>query len=352
MKIIKCSLFSTLLLPAFSPYAYADTDLVQEIDFVSALPLKRVEPKYPIKEAKSGNDGWVQLSYVVEANGSVSNVIVENSSGSSSFEKSARRAVKKWKYEPALENGEPVESCLNRVQLDFKMHTAPSKKFNNAYKQASLLANEKTLTEFKVKIDELDKLTKNSNEVLFTEILKAQHAEFNNDKKSQLKHYENAIITGEHALKDSFKISLYQKLYSLYLHHNLFVKAYEFSDKIIDSNASEQIKEKYKSHRLEIDNLVTSDKHISIDANIENREHWGHSLVRNEFSITDIDGHLVKLEIRCANKRSAYTIEDNVSWKIPSSWQGCRVIVFGEDNTRFKLVELAKETKNDLVAIK
>ncbi len=312
---------------------------VKEIDFISATPDVRINPRYPIQQARDGQDGWVQLSYVVEANGSVSNVIVENSSGIKGFEKEARKAVKKWKYNPAIENGEPVQSCINTVQLDFSMNSTPSKKYLNLYQETTPLINKDTLIEFKRNLDKLEKLSKNSNETFRTNLLNAQYAQLIGDKALQLKYFEISLSSGGKLLLAPTKLSIYQNLYSLYLHFNHIDKAYGISDKILAMDEAEELHQQYQQHRIEIDSFVAAEQDIAIFVDMKRRTNWGINLVRTEFSITEIDGRLTKLEIRCANKSSAYTIADTVTWKIPSSWQQCRVVVFGEDHTTFKLVE-------------
>jgi len=75
-----------------SPWVLAnstsDTNLVTKLTtIIDAKPITRLPPKYPINEARAGRDGWVVMSYIIEPNGSTSNVLIEDSSGSKGFEK-------------------------------------------------------------------------------------------------------------------------------------------------------------------------------------------------------------------------------------------------------------------------
>jgi len=88
---------------------------------VEPKPLKRVHPKYPINAARNSREGWAKLSFIIEQDGSVSNVIANETSGSLDFTKAATKAVKQWKYQPAMENGEPIQQCVNSVKIDFSM---------------------------------------------------------------------------------------------------------------------------------------------------------------------------------------------------------------------------------------
>jgi len=99
-----------------------------------------------------------------------------------------------------------------------------------------------------------------------------------------------------------------------------------------------------------IDDFINSDKNIVIDADLEQNESWHYELLRNEFSIAKIQGKLHKLEVRCANKRHVFTIEEDNVWKVPQSWQGCSVYIMGDDHSKFKFIEHGKQQPADTVS--
>lgn len=88
----------------------------------SALPLVRVEPQYPPQAAKRGLEGWVQLRFTITTGGTVADVVVVKSSNPV-FDRAAADAVKKWKYEPQMQAGKPVETPGVDVVLRFKMES-------------------------------------------------------------------------------------------------------------------------------------------------------------------------------------------------------------------------------------
>lgn len=266
-------------------------------------------------------------------------MLVENSSGESGFEQSALSAVKQWKYTAALENGEPVQSCLNTVRLEFKMFGLISPRFALNYKKTAKLANPEDLEEFKSKIDELDAITKSNSEYYRLNFLKAQYAELSGDKLSQLNYTEKVLKSMDHGSKEIDKLPFYQRLYSLYLSFNRIADALNLTDKILAIDEAKQYHQQYIEHKVKVENFLNSEELIVVKADIKKRKHWGFNLSRNKFSLADIEGTLTKLEIRCANKRHSYSIAENAMWNIPKTWQQCRVIIFGEDDTQFKLIE-------------
>ncbi|NKF51536.1 energy transducer TonB [Shewanella sp. WXL01] len=84
------------------------------------LPLHRVHPDYPLSYAQRSKEGWVQMELVIDENGFVRDITIEDSHGGSKFEKEAIKAVKQWRYAPKFENGKAV-SATTRTRLDYTL---------------------------------------------------------------------------------------------------------------------------------------------------------------------------------------------------------------------------------------
>lgn len=87
----------------------------------SSTPIVRIEPQYPRKAAMQGTEGWVMLSFDITATGSVDNVKVLDSKPRRIFDMEAKRALLKWKYKPAMEDGKAIAKSGEKIQLDFKL---------------------------------------------------------------------------------------------------------------------------------------------------------------------------------------------------------------------------------------
>jgi protein TonB len=66
-----------------------------------------VKPDYPDSWKREGLQGTVHLHLTIAKDGSVRDIKLVD--GDSRLTKSAEKAVKQWRYKPALRNGEPVE---------------------------------------------------------------------------------------------------------------------------------------------------------------------------------------------------------------------------------------------------
>lgn len=97
-----------------------------QTNIVSAASLKRVRmvsPTYPDAARKRGIEGWVELAFTVQTNGTVDNVEIRNASPAEVFDDAAMRAVRQWRFEPVVRNGEKVEQRA-MVRLKFSQQSA------------------------------------------------------------------------------------------------------------------------------------------------------------------------------------------------------------------------------------
>ena len=70
-----------------------------------AIPQIMYEPIWPANADRGGN---VRFCFSVDIDGTVSNVTLVRSEPGRLFVREARRAIKKWRFRPAVEDGKPV----------------------------------------------------------------------------------------------------------------------------------------------------------------------------------------------------------------------------------------------------
>jgi len=85
------------------------------------VPIVRVTPQYPLRASERGIEGWVEVEFTISKLGTVKNPRVLNSHPSSIFDRAALKAIRKWKYNPKIEDGEPVERSGVKVRLKFDL---------------------------------------------------------------------------------------------------------------------------------------------------------------------------------------------------------------------------------------
>lgn len=63
-------------------------------------------PQYPREELRRGIGGTTVLIISIDANGGVLDVEVQNSSGNRNLDRAAMQAARKWRFNPAVKNGQ------------------------------------------------------------------------------------------------------------------------------------------------------------------------------------------------------------------------------------------------------
>ena len=86
-----------------------------------AVPMVRVPPTYPERALQRGIEGRVLIEFTISKSGAVKDAKVIAYEPSQIFNKAALKAVKQWKYNPKIVNGEPVEQRGLKVSFPFRL---------------------------------------------------------------------------------------------------------------------------------------------------------------------------------------------------------------------------------------
>jgi TonB family protein len=88
---------------------------------VSALKRTRfVEPDYPRIAREAGIEGWVDLEFVVRADGTVADPRVLNAQPTGTFDAAAVAAVSRWRFEPVTRDGRAIDQRA-RMRMRFSL---------------------------------------------------------------------------------------------------------------------------------------------------------------------------------------------------------------------------------------
>ena len=97
--------------PAPAPAAVANRD---------PTPMRSPAPRYPREAQRRGESGTVVLRVHVGADGEPEGIDLVEGSGSRSLDRAAVDAVRRWRFEPAMRNGHPVEGVI-QVPITFNL---------------------------------------------------------------------------------------------------------------------------------------------------------------------------------------------------------------------------------------
>lgn len=76
------------------------------------MPLAQPRPPYPYLARRQGVQGWVRVRILVDSQGAVSKVILLQSHPQGVFDKTVRRTLKSWRFQPATRDRHPVSTWV------------------------------------------------------------------------------------------------------------------------------------------------------------------------------------------------------------------------------------------------
>lgn len=316
-----------------------------------AVALKRANPKYPTSAAKSGAEGWVQMSFVIDESGKVQDPEVQDFGGDRSFKAAALRAIKQWEYSPAIKDGKPTEQCQSLVRFDFTMGGKPgaSRKFFTNYKKASKLVDEGDIEAAEVIVKKLHNRKENNRyENAWLWSIDHKIANKTNDSKREIIALRRTIQSAvghadEHrSFDDKYMAYLHYRLFLLLADKGSYAEALATSEKLAKLNNGPAIMEKLQATIDKINAFLDSDQNLFIDKKMDADGRIFHRLARNSFAFVDIKGKLDTVEVRCDTKREKYTVAEEHIWKLPASWGKCILMIEGDSEAQFALVEVGQ----------
>lgn len=333
-----------------TPLALADESTQHRI---SAKPIERPAPRYPVHELRRNQQGWVVLNYVVTDDGRVVEPVVEESSGSLAFEDAAIYTVKTWRYEPARLNGEPVQQCKTKVRIAFAIQGAQekvSRRFYAGYRKMEQALDDGDIETASTELETaLQGEGMTLAEMSWLWALKARIAGMQGDREQQLAALGRATAGSSQWVAENLLTGLLTTKTALELEAGDFSAAMQSYEelKAIGSADTSQLDPFIQQIRSLVagDELFFADAAIGGNPNCETcGSQWQYRPLRRAIEIADVEGQLGDLELRCEWQRFVDQAREGVTWNIPESWGDCSLVVHGEAGSTFKLYEIPAST--------
>ena len=319
--------------------------------FQPAQIRKRVNPEYPVEAARRGQEGWVKMSYVIDEEGNVQDPVVDDYSGNRAFRRKALNAIKRWTFEPAMKNGEPTQQCHQAVQFDFLVggERGATRSFISAYKDVDAIYQQSKYVEADEALESLharNNLNRYENAWLWN--LDALIASGLEDWSRELSSFSRMLSSNgggdgkNNVFGDNHIAFVHQRMVILASQLGLYADALDYFERLEEMEDQQERLDEIKPLISKVQEHINSNNNIRVAVTIDDGGNWFHTLVRNQFAFDAIDGELDTVEVRCESHREKFTVAENHVWKIPESWGQCRVLVEGQENTAFSLVEVAQ----------
>jgi len=93
---------------------------IPEVDVAALKPVKPLSLQYPSDALAAGTQGWVDLAFVVTAEGKVGTITVIDSQPHRVFDRAAREALARTRYQPIVQNGRAI-IVTSKIRVTFRL---------------------------------------------------------------------------------------------------------------------------------------------------------------------------------------------------------------------------------------
>ncbi|MFV0573996.1 MAG: energy transducer TonB [Vibrio sp.] len=87
-----------------------------------AMPLYRAEPAYPPRMLRRKIEGFVVMKFTINEQGRPEDIQLVQAEPSQAFVRPAMQALRNWKYQPKVVNGQAVKQSGQQVKIEFKIN--------------------------------------------------------------------------------------------------------------------------------------------------------------------------------------------------------------------------------------
>jgi len=356
---------------AMAQQAAQDGGQTDTSTYVDVTPVYRSNPDYPSAPLRQGQEGWVELSFVVSETGDVVEPMIEQSSGGEPFERAALSAVQQWKYTPAMQDGVPVERAAKTI-IRFQLQGGggggafsgdrierASADFVRNYQQLVRLVDAQDFAAAGALLAEMESEERmNRYETAF--LWWAKYVYLSRTAPAEVAQMQRALERAVGDEEDMYLsmdqfVAAAERLVVLHAQARDIAAAIGMFERLRDTVADfapDPIsgKSRVQSYALSVErlqpgyeamlDLVNSDRLMVMDGVVGEFEYWVHDLLRRSFSLASINGQVESLDIRCERgRRRIDTAAVDTVWRIPEDWGTCGIYIKGEPGATFAFRE-------------
>lgn len=342
---------STVVIAAFAALAVAAPAAGQNYDFklqnpdAAPVPVEQAYPSYPSK-LRSGQEGWVRVSYIISPDGKAADPVVIDSVGGVVFEESVIERVPEWRFEPPGE-----ELANNTTDIRFEIHDGrdmATSNFLRRYRRiVRHLFNEEYM-EARTSVDQAAKIggwNLYESTMLWLMIGRVEGAE--GDATGKLESYRRALgVSNAKSLDGEDRRELLRRIFELEMEHAQYAAANRTLGQLRRETGSKADLEAISALVADLESRLAGTDPIAARATIyspgggaDGQPLWTYIPARRTFSFDALSGTVERFEVRCERDRLEGPVEAGRTWSLPEGTSDCRVLVFGEVGASFDFVE-------------
>lgn len=299
----------------------------------------------PVGAMALGNDALVQLLLNVSADGHASDVKIERLYGRPSFGQSAIDSAKATQFQPATENGKPVDYyglSITMLYVGALPQYAIPIPLSVAYSDAIDLAKDGKVD---AAIKAFDKILNAPQANLYGRCMAAYaEAKLYWEKKdidSALYFVRIANMQRDRFLPSDVAYKALHLQFAFAAASGQYVEALNAFDELKKSDQIESGGAEARSAD-DMKKTIAATTPVTVRGWVHDGAYsgsWRHQLFRRIFEFHDIKGKLDHFELLCDGHSVTSVISDTAAWTVPKDWSKCNLYVLGEAGTTFQFYE-------------
>lgn len=309
-----------------------------------AVVIEQKSPKSPSQRARKLQEAWVQMSYVVTADGRAIDPIIMNSSGGVDFENELKAVTQHWKFQEFTPGS---ELPMNLVQSKFTIHgrgKGTTRTFARHAQQIMKALHYEDVEKARKQVDSAVRLGGwNLYESTMLWLMRGRVAGAEENAVEQLEMYQRGLaVSSPKSLPRDARADLLENIFELQDglgHYSAAMQSFDELEKVKDSD---DVVARVSPKAAQIINMLAHQDTVIAKATIANPcdceggvALWHYAPQRRTFSFDSLNGNVNSFEARCETQRIRGDVVTGQQWSLPDEWGYCQVFVFGDDGATF-----------------
>jgi protein TonB len=309
--------------------------------FIGPKIKRGLPPKYPGDQRRLGNEGWVQLSMMIDSSGKPYEISVSDSTGNPVLNALAVKAAAHWTFEPARLNGVPVDSSYTG-KVTFTI-TEGDRGATNAFIEAYGRSMDAIEAADRAAADAAMTRMKATNlyEDAYLNLTRFRYFVLWGTKAEQIEALKRAIAhegTWTYLPKKTFVDALVA-LMALNLEVNDFAEVLDAWGKLQNAQLDEHTAAQWRPIIADLEAMKTDGRTYRVAGALRNATSWHFKLHKNKFSIDVASGRVSEVRLRCKMKYVFFRFDPALQYTIDDRFGPCEMELVGEPGTEFLLTQ-------------
>ncbi len=329
----------TLLEPSVGALVYA----AESVDTFTPPKVEQTRnPKYPDDLLAKGREGWVTVNYMVNPEGEPYDVMVSATSGERDFERAAVAAIKRWRFSPAVLDGEFIDAGgMHRITFRVRGQEGASRGFSRNYKKMLSALFTQDREQADKYLDRLQRQDRNIYEESFYHLAIYNYAVQWGSEAEQYRALSRATFMdgGLGFLPDEALTSALFSELGLELKLGKLGQAVRTARQLLERELTPDRQAKVEQLLAQLEAAARSEQALVSVGRINQGYRFTHRLLKPSFSFTEVQGDIAELRLHCDKGYVGFIYEEGMTYSVAEGVGDCFLTAIGDPDTTFKLIE-------------